>query len=100
MQIRLLLFSLLFPCFLFAQKEKRKVFTTTPTYDEIISTYTSLVANSKIAKLSVAGATAVGKPLHVVVLSKDGKFDPPFSGRPDAVAAGTFNKALMPALNW
>jgi hypothetical protein len=95
MQIRLLLLLLLFPFLVSAQKEKRKIFTTTPTYDEIISTYTSLVANSKIAKLSVAGTTAIGKPLHVVVLSKEGKFDPPFSGRPDAVPATTNTKAVI-----
>src|SRR6187551_149337 len=71
---------LLAPVCLSAQKEKRKVFTTTPTYDEIIATYTELVKGSKIAQLTECGTTDIGKPLHLVVISKDGKFDPQFSG--------------------
>ncbi len=61
--------------FLFSQTDKRKVFTTTPTYDEIISTYTNLVKGSKIAQLRICGTTDIGKPLHLLVISKDGKFD-------------------------
>ncbi len=67
---------LLAPFCLSAQKEKRKVFTTTPTYDEIIVAYTSLATKSKIVKLTECGTTDIGKPLHLVVISKDGKFDP------------------------
>ncbi len=67
---------LLAPICLKAQKEKRKVFTTTPTYDEIVATYTSLSKNSKIVKFTECGTTDIGKPLHLVVISKDGKFDP------------------------
>ncbi len=66
----------LFPFFLNAQKEKRKVFTTTPTYDQIISTYTDLTKGSKIMQFGICGTTDIGKPLHLLVISKDGKFDP------------------------
>ena len=65
------------PIFLFSQKtETRKIFTTTPTYDEIISTYTSLVKGNKIAQFTECGTTDIGKPLHLLIISKDGKFDP------------------------
>ncbi len=67
---------LLAPFCIHAQKEKRKVFTTTPAYDEIIATYTKLSTNSKIVKLTECGTTDIGKPLHLVIISKDGKFDP------------------------
>ncbi|MSP69416.1 MAG: hypothetical protein EXR20_04015, partial [Bacteroidetes bacterium] len=56
--------------------ENRKVFISTPTYAEIISTYTNLVKGSKIAQFKAHGLTDVGKPLHLLVLSVDGKFDP------------------------
>jgi hypothetical protein len=71
---------LLAPVCLSAQKEKRKIFTTTPTYDEIIATYTALAKGCKIMQLTECGTTDIGKPLHLVVISKDGKFDPQFSG--------------------
>lgn len=56
--------------------ENRKVFISTPTYAEIISTYSNLVKGSKIAQFKAHGLTDVGKPLHLLVLSADGKFDP------------------------
>lgn len=59
-----------------AQEKARKVFTTTPTYEEIISTYTLLVKGTKIAQFKECGTTDIGKPLHLLILSKDGKFDP------------------------
>lgn len=67
---------LLAPFCVHAQKEKQKVFTTTPTYDEIIATYAGLAKNSKLVQLTECGTTDIGKPLHLVVISKDGKFDP------------------------
>ncbi|CAN5752383.1 M14 family metallopeptidase [soil metagenome] len=93
--LRAIVLLFLIPFYVSAQNEKRKVFTTTPVYDEIISTYAKLVTNSKIAKLSIVGTTAVGKPLHVVILSKDGKFDPEFSTRPDAVPVNASSKAII-----
>ncbi|MCX6311266.1 MAG: M14 family zinc carboxypeptidase [Bacteroidetes bacterium] len=76
LKLGLVLFFFL-PIFISAQKvESRKVFTTTPTYDEIISTYTALVKGSKIAQFKENGTTDIGKPLHLLVISKDGKFDP------------------------
>jgi hypothetical protein len=71
-------FLLLFSTHLFSQTapEKKKVFTTTPTYDEIISTYTNLVKGNKIAQFKECGTTDIGKPLHLLVLDKSGKFDP------------------------
>lgn len=65
-----------FPFALAAQKEKRKIFTTTPTYDGIIATYADLQNQSKIVQLTECGTTDIGKPLHLVVISRDGKFDP------------------------
>lgn len=72
--IRSILFCLLV-C-LSAAGQTKKVFTTTPTYDEIISTYTNLVKGSKIAQFKENGTTDIGKPLHLLVLDKSGKFDP------------------------
>jgi hypothetical protein len=73
-------FLILAPFCLSAQNEKRKVFSTTPTYDEIISTYADLQKKSKMVQLTECGTTDVGKPLHLVVISKDGKFDPVSAG--------------------
>ncbi|CAN5423312.1 M14 family metallopeptidase [soil metagenome] len=67
---------LIFPFVCFSQQQFRKSFTTTPTYEDIIAIYTDILSGSKIGKLSVCGTTDSGKPLHLVVISKDGKFDP------------------------
>ena len=49
----------------------------TTTYDEAIAYYQSLATTfSKQAKLLTYGKTDFGKPLHLLVLSKDGIFDP------------------------
>jgi hypothetical protein len=71
----LFLVAAFLPFFLHAQEKSRKNFTTTPTYDEIISTYTNLVKGSKIAQFREAGTTDIGKPLHLCIISRDGKFD-------------------------
>ena len=65
------------PCpLLFSQQEVRKVFTTTPTYDEIILTYTGFSKENPSTRLLTYGKTDVGKPLHLFVISKDRIFDP------------------------
>lgn len=48
----------------------------TATYQEVISYYKSLIKRYPQAKLLTYGSTDFGKPLHLVVLSKDGIFDP------------------------
>ncbi|HNO70827.1 MAG TPA: M14 family zinc carboxypeptidase [Bacteroidia bacterium] len=60
----------------FSQTQKRKVYTTTPTYSEIISFYESCVSKSPYFKLFTYGLTDVGKPLHLFVISKNKMFDP------------------------
>ena len=48
----------------------------TATYDEAISFYKKLAASSSQTKLFSYGNTDFGKPLHLLVLSKDKIFDP------------------------
>jgi hypothetical protein len=48
----------------------------TATYDQAIAHYTLLSKNHSQAKLLSYGTTDFGKPLHVLVLSKDKIFDP------------------------
>lgn len=48
----------------------------TATYDQAIAHYTLLSKNYSQAKLLTYGTTDFGKPLHVLVLSKDKIFDP------------------------
>ncbi|MCZ4243289.1 M14 family metallopeptidase [Pedobacter punctiformis] len=50
--------------------------TETTTYAEAISYYEALVKTSTQAKLLTYGNTDFGKPLHLLVLSKDKIFDP------------------------
>lgn len=54
----------------------RKVYTTTPTYPEIISTYEAFAKKSPSCKLFTYGTTDVGKPLHLFVISRSKDFDP------------------------
>jgi hypothetical protein len=49
---------------------------TTVTYEEMTDYYASLLKGRKDVKLIDVGATDVGKPLQLIVLSKDGDFDP------------------------
>jgi hypothetical protein len=48
----------------------------TATYDEAIAFYQKLAKSSAQAKLLTYGSTDFGKPLHLLVLSKDKIFDP------------------------
>lgn len=48
----------------------------TATYDQAIAHYTSLTKSYSQAKLLSYGTTDFGKPLHVLVLSRDKIFDP------------------------
>ncbi|MGO3241575.1 MAG: M14 family zinc carboxypeptidase, partial [Sphingobacteriaceae bacterium] len=49
---------------------------TTFTYQELTSYYTDLLEGRDDARLVDVGRTDVGKPLHLIVISKDGVFDP------------------------
>jgi len=46
------------------------------TYSEIVEWYKALEKGSKIISLRMMGETDAGYPLHLVMLSSDGKFDP------------------------
>ena len=48
----------------------------TPTYYEVIREYRKLADTSPMALLMEYGQTDAGKPLHLMVISKDGDFDP------------------------
>ncbi len=61
-------FLLLIPAIEFAQV-KRPVFTSTPTYNEVIHLYDSLDKASNFAELKIVGQTDIGLPLHVFVIS-------------------------------
>lgn len=69
-----LLFPFVVVNILFAQP--RKVYTTTPAYPEIISTYDAFAKKSTSCKLLTYGTTDVGKPLHLFVISQTKEFDP------------------------
>ena len=71
MRFHLFIFIFAFPVFLSAQKEKRKVFTTTPAYPEIISAYKEIIKGSSIARMETCGMTDAGIPLTNIVLSRD-----------------------------
>jgi Zinc carboxypeptidase len=71
-----ILFVAAFCQIIFSQTPPRRVYTTTPTYSEIISKYESLAKQSTCCKLLAYGTTDVGKPLHVFVVSKTKEFDP------------------------
>jgi len=76
MKNNFLLLQLLFPLFIIAQDKSRIVYTTTPTYSEIISTYETFAKQNDCTKLLSYGTTDVGKPLHVFVISKSKEFNP------------------------
>ncbi len=70
-----LIFSLIFQL-LSAQTITRKVYTTTPVYAELIATYEKFPQKSSSCKLLKYGSTDIGKPLHLLVISKSKEFDP------------------------
>lgn len=49
---------------------------TTATYDQVISFYKDIASSHEAAHLMEMGTTDIGKPLHLLVLSKDRLFDP------------------------
>ncbi|WP_312135944.1 M14 family zinc carboxypeptidase [Sphingobacterium sp.] len=49
---------------------------TTVTYDELQNYYQELLKDEKQAKIIDLGKTDIGKPLQLIVLSKDADFDP------------------------
>lgn len=60
-----------------AQSSERKVFTTTPTYDQVIQAYVEL--NEKygsMALLTMVNQTDIGKPLYAFIISGDRTFRP------------------------
>ncbi|MGB4774298.1 MAG: M14 family metallopeptidase [Daejeonella sp.] len=56
--------------------ERSSTKNETATYSEIISFYTTLDQKYDQMKMFTCGLTDIGKPLHLVVLSKDKVFDP------------------------
>jgi hypothetical protein len=76
MRIRLSIIILFFSICLAAQKEKRKVFTTTPTYSEVIASYKTIIKGKAIARMETCGLTDAGIPLTNIVLSRDTTDDP------------------------
>ena len=68
-----LLFSTFFQA---AFSQSRKIFTTTPAYPDLVSAYTAFAKQSTSYKLLTYGTTDVGKPLHLLVISKSKEFDP------------------------
>ncbi len=60
----------------FSQTGSRKVYNTTLTYSEIVSSYESFSKQSPFVKLFSCGTTDVGKPLQLFVISKTKEFDP------------------------
>jgi hypothetical protein len=60
-----------------AQSPERKVFTVTPTYDQVIETYTGLYEKyGSMALLTMVNQTDIGKPLYCFIISKDRTFKP------------------------
>ena len=49
---------------------------STTTYNECIDYYNSLAKQSDMIKIQEFGQTDIGKPLHLVIVSKDKIFDP------------------------
>lgn len=61
---------------MFGQIEQRKIYTTTPTYHEIINIYEDLSARSNMMQLQTYGITDAGFPLHLMVINRKREFDP------------------------
>jgi hypothetical protein len=80
MKARFITLFLLFPLlYAYSQNhltpyEKNKL--TSTTYEECIAYYKKLAEQSDIIKILDYGETDIGKPLHLVVVSKDKIFDP------------------------
>ncbi|WP_293745122.1 M14 family metallopeptidase [uncultured Pedobacter sp.] len=78
MRILLLVFTLSFSLTAMAQQSPFELSgkTATTTYTEAISYYKNLAKTYRQAKLLTYGLTDFGKPLHLLVLSRDRVFDP------------------------
>lgn len=59
----------------FGFAQTKKVYTTTLTYPEIVKTYEDFAKKSSLVKLFTYGTTDVGKPLQLLVISKNKNFD-------------------------
>lgn len=69
-----LLSSIFLASTFFAQNEALFLQNKTFTYADLIQTYQRLSANSPFVNLSEAGRSDIGKPIHLVVIAKDGDF--------------------------
>ncbi len=78
MKITLFILCFLAPVFLFAQttRYEKSNGTETTTYEECIAFYEALAKKYDQVKIFDDGKTDIGKPLHLIVLSKDKTFDP------------------------
>lgn len=74
--ISCLCFFMLFAGLSAGNAQGRKVYTTTPTYDELISTFRKLDKASNTDTLIEAGTTDIGRPLHLYIISRDKIFTP------------------------
>lgn len=75
-----LLFISLYSIFCFSSKAQQTVFeqsdgTQTATYQQVIQWYKDLAKYPQI-KVIESGSTDAGKPLHLVLVSNDKKFEP------------------------
>ncbi|QNL49578.1 hypothetical protein H8S90_23110 [Olivibacter sp. SDN3] len=89
---------LLNACFVFAQRiafERDPDRNTTATYEEVQQFYGEIDQKYKQAKLFSFGKTDIGKPLQLLVLSKDGDFDP-LSIRKKGKSVILFNNGIHP----
>lgn len=77
----LLLLSLLYSLHLFAQQQsfitrfEKSGGTETATYEETIEFYTELAEKYEEIEIRTIGMTDAGKPLHIITLNPDGKFN-------------------------
>ena len=67
---------ILFGVNFYAQEESPYLNNRTYTYEELIETYSSLASGNDFLKLSEVGTSDVGKPIHLIVISKNGDFTP------------------------
>ena len=70
------LFSIFFGNCVFAQNEPLYLKNQTYTYSELIDEYHVLAGKSKLVQIAEVGNADVGKPIHIVVIAKNGDFTP------------------------
>lgn len=76
LKISCLCFFILLTGVITAEAQQRKVYTTTPAYDEIISTFRQLDQSGNTDTLIECGTTDIGRPLHLYIISRDKIFMP------------------------